>query len=71
MKLVNIFKATDPTANSLTIYIYIVTYTTYVWYGSVTNNSTWIRIGYRIYSLWRFITTPRLQLLATDTITHN
>jgi hypothetical protein len=22
--------------------------------GSVTNNSTWIRIGYRIYSLWRF-----------------
>jgi hypothetical protein len=25
--------------------------------GSVTNNSTWIRIGYRIYSLWRFITT--------------
>jgi hypothetical protein len=24
--------------------------------GSVTNNNTWIRIGYRIYSLWRFIT---------------
>jgi hypothetical protein len=24
--------------------------------GSVTNNSTWIRIGYRIYSLWRFTT---------------
>jgi hypothetical protein len=23
---------------------------------SVTNNSTWIRIGYRIFSLWRFIT---------------
>jgi hypothetical protein len=23
--------------------------------GSVTNNNTWIRIGYRIYSLWRFI----------------
>jgi hypothetical protein len=22
--------------------------------GSVTNKSTWIRIGYRIYSLWRF-----------------
>jgi hypothetical protein len=22
--------------------------------GSVTNNSTWIRIGYGIYSLWRF-----------------
>jgi hypothetical protein len=22
--------------------------------GSVTNNSTWVRIGYRIYSLWRF-----------------
>jgi hypothetical protein len=22
--------------------------------GSVTNNSTRIRIGYRIYSLWRF-----------------
>jgi hypothetical protein len=28
----------------------------------VTNNSTWFRIGYRIYSLWRFITTNRLQL---------
>jgi hypothetical protein len=41
-------------------------------FGSiVTNNSTWIGIGYRIYSLWRFITTHRLQLLATDTITHN
>jgi hypothetical protein len=25
--------------------------------GSVTNNNTWVRIGYRIYSLWRFITT--------------
>jgi hypothetical protein len=26
--------------------------------GSVTNNSTTrVRIGYRIYSLWRFITT--------------
>jgi hypothetical protein len=23
---------------------------------SVTNNSTWVRIGYRIYLLWRFIT---------------
>jgi hypothetical protein len=22
--------------------------------GSVTNNNTWIRIGYRIYSLWKF-----------------
>jgi hypothetical protein len=22
--------------------------------GSVTNNSTWVRIEYRIYSLWRF-----------------
>jgi hypothetical protein len=22
--------------------------------GGVTNNSTWIRIGYRIYSLWSF-----------------
>jgi hypothetical protein len=22
--------------------------------GSVTNNSTWVRIRYRIYSLWRF-----------------
>jgi hypothetical protein len=29
----------------------IVTYTGYVC-GSVTNNSTWVRIGYRIYSLW-------------------
>jgi hypothetical protein len=35
------------------ITIYIVTYTTDVC-GSVTNNSMWIRIGYRIYSLWRF-----------------
>jgi hypothetical protein len=25
--------------------------------GSVTNNTTRVRIGYRIYSLWRFITT--------------
>jgi hypothetical protein len=25
--------------------------------GSVTNNSTWIRIGYRIYSLWRLTAT--------------
>jgi hypothetical protein len=40
-------------------------------YMVITNNSTWIRIGYRICSLWRFITTHRLQLLATDTITHN
>jgi hypothetical protein len=24
-------------------------------YGSVTSNNTWVRIGYRIYSLWRFI----------------
>jgi hypothetical protein len=31
--------------------------------GSVTNNSTWIRIGYRIYSLWTFITT---QITITD-----
>jgi hypothetical protein len=31
----------------------IVTYTRCVC-GSVTNNSTWVRIGYRIYSLWRF-----------------
>jgi hypothetical protein len=22
--------------------------------GSVTNNNTWVRIGYRIYSLWKF-----------------
>jgi hypothetical protein len=34
----------------------IVTYTGYVC-GSVTNNTTRVRIGYRIYSLWRFITT--------------
>jgi hypothetical protein len=33
----------------------IVTYTTGVC-GSVTNNTTRVRIGYRIYSLWRFIT---------------
>jgi hypothetical protein len=32
----------------------IVTYTRHMC-GSVTNNSTWIRIGYRVYSLWRFI----------------
>jgi hypothetical protein len=25
--------------------------------GSVSNNSTWIPIGYRIYSLWRFTIT--------------
>jgi hypothetical protein len=31
--------------------IYIVTYTGC---GSVTNNTTKVRIGYRIYSLWRF-----------------
>jgi hypothetical protein len=31
----------------------IVTYTGYVC-GSVTSNNTWVRIGYRIYSLWRF-----------------
>jgi hypothetical protein len=50
---------------------HIVTYTGYVC-GNVTNNSTTrVRIGYRIYSLWRFITTHRFQLLATDTITHN
>jgi hypothetical protein len=36
--------------NELCTHIYIVTYTMSVW-GSVT---TWIRIGYRIYSLWRF-----------------
>jgi hypothetical protein len=24
--------------------------------GSVTNNNTWVRIGYRIYSLWRSTT---------------
>jgi hypothetical protein len=30
---------------------YVVTYTGCG--GSVTNNSTWVRIGYRIYSLWR------------------
>jgi hypothetical protein len=35
-------------------HLHIVTYTTAVW--RVTNNSTWIWIGYRIYSLWRFIT---------------
>jgi hypothetical protein len=44
---------------------HIVTYTRYVC-GSVTNNSTWIRIGYRIYSLWRFITT---QITITSQLT--
>jgi hypothetical protein len=28
-----------------------------LWMGSVTNNSTRVRIGYRIYSLWRFTAT--------------
>jgi hypothetical protein len=28
-----------------------------VWCGTVTNYSTWIRIGYQIYLLWRFIST--------------
>jgi hypothetical protein len=45
------------------IYIYIYIYV-YIYIlsripgmcGSVTNNSTRVRIGYRIYSLWRFIT---------------
>jgi hypothetical protein len=31
-----------------------VMYTKWVVCSSVTNNSTWIRIGYRIYSPWRF-----------------
>jgi hypothetical protein len=30
--------------------------------GSVTNNSTWVRIGYRIYSLWRFITSTQVTI---------
>jgi hypothetical protein len=44
----------------------ILTYTVYYYYtilychvyqvGSVTNNTTRVRIGYRIYSLWRFTT---------------
>jgi hypothetical protein len=34
--------------------LYIVTYTT-CGVVCMTNNSTWIRIGYRIYSQWRFI----------------
>jgi hypothetical protein len=37
------------------IYIYIYIYChVYQVCGSMTNNSTWVRIGYRIYSLWRF-----------------
>jgi hypothetical protein len=35
--------------------------------GSVTNNSTWIRIGYRIYSLWRFITATTGYTIAVNT----
>jgi hypothetical protein len=41
--------------------------------GSVTNNTTRVRIGYRIYSLWRFtaatqatITMSTLALLASQ-----
>jgi hypothetical protein len=41
-------------------FVYIVTYTGYVC-GIVTNNSTWVRIGYRIYSLWDY-NCSRLQL---------
>jgi hypothetical protein len=33
------------------------TYCHVLWMGSVTNNSTWIRIEDRIYSLWRFTTS--------------
>jgi hypothetical protein len=33
--------------------------------GGVTNNSTWVRIGYRIYSLWRF--TAATQVTNTET----
>jgi hypothetical protein len=33
--------------------------------GSVTNNCTWVRIGYRIYSLWRFITAHITILMNT------
>jgi hypothetical protein len=32
--------------------------------GSVTDNSTWIRIGYRIYSLWRF-TAAHITIIMT------
>jgi hypothetical protein len=35
--------------------------------GSVTNNSTWIRIGYQIYSLWRF--TPAHITVTEDILT--
>jgi hypothetical protein len=40
--------------------------------GSVTNNSTWVRIGYRIYSPWRFtaahitITVNTIALVASQ-----
>jgi hypothetical protein len=37
-------------STELVSYIYIITYARF---GSVTNNSTRVRIGYRIYSLWR------------------
>jgi hypothetical protein len=32
------------------------------WCGVTNNSTTRVRFGYRIYSLWRFITTNRLQL---------
>jgi hypothetical protein len=30
--------------------------------GSVTNNSTRVRIGYRIYSLWRFTAATKVTI---------
>jgi hypothetical protein len=35
--------------------------------GSVTNNTTWVRIGYRIYSPWRFTTaTAATQVIISN-----
>jgi hypothetical protein len=31
--------------------------------GSVTNNSMWIPIGYRIYSFWRFTATTQITIM--------
>jgi hypothetical protein len=31
--------------------------------GSVTNNTTRVRIGYRIYSLWRFAATTQITIM--------
>jgi hypothetical protein len=38
---------------SLSLYIYIYTYVLYQGWGDVNYLTTCIRIGYRVYSLWR------------------